>query len=190
MGNTFVRLGLAALMVAATLVAVFALRGGLLKPVRGGDFALQSADGPVSLENFRGKVVLIYFGYTYCPDACPTSLSIMTQAFNSLTPSELEKVQGILISVDPERDSPERLKEYAAYFHPQIIGATGDVVRLALLATQYGAQFRSQKVDSAAGYLVDHTSEIYLVDRRGELVHSFPHATPANVIVEELRKWL
>ncbi len=84
----------------------------------GGDFTLQSVAGPVSLKDLHGKVVLLYFGYTKCPDVCPTSLSFMTQALNEMTDDELAKVQGVFVSVDPKRDTVESLKEYVEYFHP------------------------------------------------------------------------
>jgi protein SCO1/2 len=88
----------------------------------GGDFTLQSADGPVALKDFRGKVVLLYFGYTYCPDICPTSLAATADGLKELKPDELARVAVILISVDPKRDTPARLKEYARFFHPVFVG--------------------------------------------------------------------
>ena len=91
----------------------------------GGDFTLQSATGPVTLKDYRGKVVLLYFGYTYCPDICPTSLTATAQALGQLAPAELARVQTLFVSVDPERDTPARLKDYGAFFHPSIIGVTG-----------------------------------------------------------------
>ena len=81
----------------------------------GGDFTLQSADGPVSLKDFRGKVVLVYFGYTYCPDICPTSLAATAEGLKQLTPEELARVAMIFVSVDPKRDTPARLKEYVNF---------------------------------------------------------------------------
>ncbi len=91
----------------------------------GGDFVLQSWAGPVALSDLRGKVVLMYFGYTWCPDICPTSLALMSAAFGELQPEQLERVQGLFVSVDPARDTTQRLKEYGAYFHPSILGVTG-----------------------------------------------------------------
>src|SRR5574343_1567339 len=91
----------------------------------GGDFTLQSADGPVSLHDFRGKLVLLYFGYTFCPDICPTSLTATAAGLQQLTPEEARRVAMLFVSVDPKRDTPAHLKEYAAFFHPNITGATG-----------------------------------------------------------------
>jgi protein SCO1/2 len=185
-----VRLLLALAMAGTAVGLVFVLRGNLFRPQHGGDFTLQSADGPVSLAQYRGSLVMIYFGYTFCPDACPTSLANMSQALKALTPEELNRVHGIFISVDPERDTVSRLKTYAGYFHPRIVGVTGDSMQLALLAAQYGASFQSQKVDSKAGYLIDHTSEIYLVDRDGSLIYQFPHGTRPVEIVATLREFM
>jgi protein SCO1/2 len=93
----------------------------------GGDFTLQSNTGNYSLTQSRGKVVLIYFGFTSCPDVCPTTLSNIAQAFKGLDSKEIMKVQTLFISVDPERDKLDRLQEYAAFFHPQILALTGSL---------------------------------------------------------------
>ena len=105
----------------------------------GGDFSLMSADGPFRLQEQRGKVVLIYFGYTFCSDVCPTNLSLMSQALNALTDEELTRVQGLFVSVDPERDKVEGLKKYAQHFHDGMLGVTGASAELAEIATRYGA---------------------------------------------------
>jgi protein SCO1/2 len=86
-------------------------------PMPGGDFILQSHKGPIKLSDFRGKVVLIYFGYTYCPDICPTALALTSSALKELNESELAQIQTLFISVDPERDTPERLDEYTHFGH-------------------------------------------------------------------------
>ena len=91
----------------------------------GGDFTLQSYRGPVELQDFRGQVVLLYFGYTWCPDICPTSLGLTSLALKALKPDELARVQSLFVSVDPERDTLEKLKNYGEYFHPKILGITG-----------------------------------------------------------------
>jgi protein SCO1/2 len=104
----------------------------------GGDFTLQSAAGPVSLKDYRGKLVLVYFGYTYCPDICPTSLAATAEGLKQLTPEEQARVAMIFISVDPKRDTPERLKEYAEFFHPAIVGVTGTAETIADVARRYG----------------------------------------------------
>ncbi len=158
----------------------------------GGDFVLQSADGPVSLKDFRGKVVLLYFGYTLCPDVCPTSLSTMAMALKQLKPEEAEQVRVIFVSVDPGRDTPERLKKYVQYFHKNMVGVTGEKKVIDDLVRRYGAIYRIVDDGSGAGYLVDHSSTIYLVDQRGKLVKLIPHGvTPeslAAIVREQIGK--
>lgn len=155
------------------------------------DFALQSAAGPVSLKDFRGKVVLIYFGYTYCPDVCPTSLAATAQGLALLTPEELAKVAMVFISVDPERDTPARLKEYAEFFHPGIVGVTGTPDKVAEVAKLYGVFYARQKVDTAGGgYVVDHSSDTYVVSPDGKLIGKLAHATAPDRVAAEIRKHL
>ncbi len=153
---------------------------------RGGDFTLQSADGAVSLSDFQGKVVLLYFGYTWCPDICPTNLALMSAAFAEMDPELLKNVQGIFISVDPDRDSPERLKEYTSFFHDNILGITGSAEQIAELAGRYGVGYRLVKQDSATDYVVDHTSETYVINRQGEWADTLPHAAPAEDITKSI----
>ncbi len=160
-------------------------------PGMGGDFTLQSAQGPVSLSDFRGKVVLLYFGYTSCPDVCPTTLGALATALKRLSPEELARVQPLFVSVDPERDAPRKLVEYVRYFHPKLIGLTGPLERLKSIAKRYGAYFRKALVeDSSFGYAVDHSSVIYIVDERGVLVDMIQHSSSPEVIVTRLRRVL
>ncbi len=123
----------------------------------GGEFTLQSADGPVTLADFRGKAVLLFFGYTYCPDICPTALSTAAAGLNQLSVEELADVAVLFVSVDPKRDTPARLKEYAAFFHPAIVGVTGSPEAVAEVARRYGVFYAEQPVATAGdGYVVDH----------------------------------
>jgi protein SCO1/2 len=154
----------------------------------GGDFVLRSSKGPVSLENLRGKVVLLYFGYTKCPDVCPTSLSLMTQALNGLNEQELKRVQGIFVSVDPKRDTPESLEQYATYFHDNLVGVTGTEEEVASVAALYGAQYYEEEMEgSAFGYSVNHSAVTYLITPEGILRFIFPHGTAPTVILEAIR---
>ncbi len=157
----------------------------------GGDFTVQAAAGPVSLADYRGKLVLLYFGYTYCPDVCPTSLAATAEGLNRLTPEELAKVAMIFISVDPQRDTPAHLKEYAEFFHPQIVGATDTPGKIAEIAQRYGVVYARQKVDTAGdGYVVDHSADTLIVDPAGRLVGKIAHATPPEQVVLAIRKYL
>lgn len=152
-----------------------------------GDFTLQGADGEVSLHDFEGRVVLIYFGYTFCPDVCPTSLALMAEAMRQLEGEA--NVKGLLISVDPERDTPEKLEAYTKFFHPEISGLTSSAPRILEVATRYNAFYK--KVDRGEqDYLVDHTSRTYVIDQQGKLAGVLRHATPTDEIVERVRRLL
>lgn len=156
----------------------------------GGSFTLQSLKGPVSLQDFRGKVTLLYFGYTMCPDICPTNLSLMSNALAQLSETELAQVQGIFISVDPGRDTMERLSEYTHYFHPSLIGVSSTAEVIRELADRYGVAY--QKVaqeDSATNYVVDHSSETYVIDPKGKLVERLRHAAPPEEILAAIKKY-
>lgn len=157
----------------------------------GGDFELISAQGPVRLSDLEGQVVLLYFGYTACPDICPTNLAITALALRALEAEELDRVQVLFVSVDPERDTPDRLADYVGYFHPTMIGLTGSSQALAAAAKQYGAAYqRSDAGDSAMGYMIDHSAHTYVIDPSGRLVEVLDHATPAEEIVATLRRYL
>lgn len=153
----------------------------------GGDFTLQSSNGPVSLQSLRGKVVLVYFGYTFCPDICPTSLAFTAQGLNLLSPDELARTQVLFISVDPERDTLKKLKEYGAFFHPNILGLTGSPQEIAATAKNYGASYSRQNTGSAGGYVVDHSASTYVVDPAGKMVATLQHGTPPAEVAKAIR---
>lgn len=158
------------------------------KPV-GGDFTLNSAQGPVSLADFKNKLVFIYFGYTYCPDICPTNLANLANAYQQLSEAEQNQLQILFISVDPERDSLERLEMYAGYFHAGIIGITGDQAELSKIANNYGAIY--QKVDDGTEYYaVDHSAFTYVVDQQGNLQEQLPHAASPQQFIDTVKKYL
>ena len=162
----------------------------LAKPPTGGDFNLEGPEGPVALKDYRGKVVLLFFGYTHCPDICPTSLSVTAQALTALDESEQKQVQVLFVSVDPERDTMDKLKDYAAYFHPKILGITGKPDELAAAAALYGASYAKQEPDDKGAYAVAHSAYTYLIDRNGRLVSSIDYGTPAPQLLAEVRKVL
>ncbi len=165
------------------------VHGDAAKRPSGGDFTLQSAKGPVSLRDFRGKVVVLYFGYTLCPDVCPTTLAMIGAAFRALHPAELAQVQGIFLSVDPQRDTLARLAAYTPFFHPKIIGISGTPAQVAHVAKLYGAAYHRVNDDASPNnYIVDHTSFMYVIDQEGQLVKILPHGTTATQLVDELRK--
>jgi protein SCO1/2 len=152
----------------------------------GGEFVLSRAGEHFSLSEYRGKVVLLYFGYTFCPDVCPTSLALMRQAMRQLDEAQLAQLQGLFVSVDPERDTPERLSEYTAFFHPQIRGLSGSEAELREAGALYGAAWRRVDSDSAMGYAVDHSSNTYVIDQHGVLIEILPHGSSAQAILDSV----
>jgi len=156
----------------------------------GGDFTVEILNKDLSLQDLKGKVVLLYFGYTQCPDICPTSLSLMTQAFNEMNEDELKGVQGLFVSVDPNRDNTARLDEYTKYFHANIIGATAEKAEIDRISKLYGASYRIVESDSAMGYIVDHSSYTYIIDKNGKLRHTLAHGTLPGKIVTVVRELL
>lgn len=157
----------------------------------GGDFMLQAPWGESGLPDYRGKLVLAYFGFASCPDVCPTSLGVMKAAVNSLETTEQAKVRGLLISIDPERDTPEKTEQYAQYFHPNFHGLSGETEAVAHVAKQYGVLYRKMEApESAMAYTMDHSSVIYLIDQQGVLREKIQHgATPVEV-AEKMRQYL
>ncbi len=154
----------------------------------GGAFTLESAAGPVSLKDFEGKVVAIYFGYTHCPDICPTSLASLAAAIAELTPAEQAQVQGVFISVDPERDNPQRASEYAKAFHPGFAGLTGSEEAIAEVAKRYFVLYEKVEMeDSAMGYAVDHSSIVYVLDRDGKVRTLVRHSQSPAETTKALR---
>lgn len=188
--KTLIAIGL--LMLALITISTLYLKpNNGLQPVElGGEFQGKSIDGDVSLSDFRGKLVLLYFGYTSCPDICPTSLTSMKFAFNELTGDQVAQIQPIFYSVDPDRDSLEQLQVYSNFFSPLILGMTGSRDQIDRAIKQYGAYYRMvEQPDSAMGYTVDHSSKIYLIDQKGEFLGTVSHNNP-NQLVEKIRSIL
>jgi protein SCO1/2 len=158
----------------------------------GGDFTLQSFDGPVSLEQYRGKVVLLFFGYTSCPDVCPIALSVLANVLSELEAQELERVKALFVSLDPGRDTPELLHKYTDYFHPNIIGVTDRTEVIDHITSDYGVIYeREERSSSPLGYVIYHTSDILVVNAEGRLLdRRIQPATSAEDIVAYVRSLL
>ena len=156
----------------------------------GGDFTLYQGDKPVRLSDFQGKLVVMYFGFASCPDVCPTTLSIIASALRQLTPEEMETVQPVFVSIDPERDQGEKLDAYATYFHPGFIGITGTPDEVQKVANQYGGFFVKVESDSVMEYLVEHTSKTYIVSKDGKYVSILPHDMTSDVALNAIRSSL
>ena len=141
----------------------------VIQGVEAPDIELQGSNGkPVSLADFEDRVIVVYFGYTFCPDVCPITLSKLARA-RAMLGDDADEVQVVMVTVDPERDSPEVLREYAARFDPTFLGLTGDPADIDRIATIYGVYYEAVDTTSQAGYLVDHTSTVMVIDQSGEL---------------------
>lgn len=157
----------------------------------GGDFHLQTLRGDIQLSNFAGKVVVFYLGYTNCPDVCPTGLAVLSQGIHGLSADEQAQVRGIFMSVDPARDSLEKLEQYASFFHPNILGATAERAEIDRVVRQYGGFYRiGEATSSVSGYAVDHSSRFYFISRNGELVNTLMHTSSPQQITAALRALL
>jgi protein SCO1 len=156
----------------------------------GGPFTLTDQNGQTrSDRDFLGSYMLIYFGYTSCPDACPTALLTMTNALAAITGHDARhgvQVVPIFITVDPKRDTAELVKEYAAHFSPRLIALRGDAEALWTLGNAYGARFAAGPV-SGGGYLIDHTNFIYLMGPNGTYIQHFESDATAQQIADAIK---
>jgi cytochrome oxidase Cu insertion factor (SCO1/SenC/PrrC family) len=153
----------------------------------GGDFSLTDARGRTySLRDSRGKVALIYFGFTSCSSTCPVSLAAVAAAMRSLGP-QADRVQPLFVTVDPERDTPEVLRAYLPRFHPSILGLTGTQEQVTAVADRYRAPLYVRKPDEKGDYVVDHSSYLYVVGPDGKLANLVRLGDPAEKIVRIVR---
>jgi protein SCO1 len=176
------------LIAALNLSKPYTFRGSLIDPpVPAADFTLTDPQGKdFSLSDTRGDVALIFFGYTTCPDVCPATLGEMKQIRERLG-KNADDVRFLFVTVDPERDTPERLGQYVATFDPAIVGLTASEPELEKVWKDYGVYRAITQQDSAAGYLVDHTARIYLVDQDGNLRLTYSFGTPVDDILQDVR---
>lgn len=155
------------------------------------DFSINTIDGQKTKESFKGKVLAVYFGYTFCPDVCPTSLSTLAQALSEFPKEKTEDFVGLFISVDPERDTVQNLKKYTAYFHPNFIGGTTDKKNIDDITSRYKSYYRKVVLeDSAMGYSVEHTSYIYLFNKEGKFIARIDHFSDPKSIKTSLEQVL
>jgi protein SCO1 len=169
--------------------APYALRNisGLLPSLQ---FQLTDDHGaPVSAQSYRGDVVLLYFGYTHCPDVCPTTLATLAQALRALGPSA-SKVRVLFVSVDPQRDSAAVLKQYAAYFGPQFVGLFGPDSALTPIAHRYRVAYHRDPPDAYGNYAVQHSSAVFIFDQRGRVRLLADESDGAAAISSDLRRLL
>lgn len=144
---------------------------------------------PASLTDFRGKLALVYFGYTFCPDVCPTTLGAVNKALELLG-TKADQVQLVMVTVDPERDTTAVLKNYLSNFNPSFVGLTGSPDQIASAATPFGVFYEKHEGSAATGYLVDHTASLMVLDREGRLRLVFPYGTTAEDMAADLKQLL
>ncbi len=162
-----------------------------------------SIGGPLSLvdqngarfdsRSLEGKYRLVYFGYTFCPDVCPVDLQLIGLAlkrFEGADPARAARLQPIFVTTDPERDTPQVLKEYVAAFHPRLIGLTGTPQEIASVSKAYGVWSAKKEAEGASDYLVDHSRMAVLFGPAGEPIAILPHQEGADAILAELNKWV
>ncbi|MFK5971090.1 MAG: SCO family protein [Candidatus Marithrix sp.] len=156
------------------------------KPLQGFSLIDQNKNA-FKLENFKGKWTLLFFGYTFCPDVCPTTLTVLQEFYTNLQPQVLANTQVVFVSVDPERDTPEKLAEYVAYFSKDFIGVTGEVTEINKLALQTGAGYIKGPTLNAddSNYQISHTSTIFLINPKMQLHAGFSQPHISEVIFEQ-----
>lgn len=155
--------------------------------LNGGDFTLRSGSISISLSSLRGHPVILYFGYTYCPDVCPVGLAVIRDVL--LSDPQFANVKALFVTVDPARDTAQRLADYVAFFHPNIIPLHGSEAEIKAVAQNYGTYFM-QGTPEGGSYAVDHTAYFYLIDADGELVRVLDHATSPEHLAESLKSLL
>jgi protein SCO1/2 len=151
------------------------------------DFTMQaSSGGAASLSDFRGQWVMLYFGYTSCPDVCPTTLGDMALAYGMLG-RRAERVQGVMVSLDPARDTPEKMAAYLRYFEPSFIGMSGEQAQVDEAAMRYGIFFERRAGANPDDYFIDHTSSLLLIDPQGRLRVMYPYGVVPEDIAADVK---
>lgn len=168
----------------------YEFNGGEISPAAAAPaLALTDQNGePYTLTQEKGKVALIYFGYTTCPDLCPTTLNDFAIVKDGLSTDEAADVEFIMVTFDPERDTQARMQEYLNFFDPEFIGLRGDDAQTEQFLKEYGVTIkRVEYPNSSTGYLIDHTALIYVIDKEGKLRLTYPYGTDPTMITEDVQ---
>jgi protein SCO1/2 len=170
-----------------TLQRPYTYNGSLLDPpLPAPDFSLRRANGEVfSLAERRGRFVLLFFGYTSCPDVCPTTLADFKHIFDRLG-EQADSLDFVMVTVDPERDTLQKIQDYVSLFNPRFIGLSGDLDEVKSVWDAYGVFVEKEDTGSATGYLVSHTARVYVVDPHGNIPLTFPFGMEASAMAEDL----
>lgn len=159
-------------------------------PSIGGNFTLVDQDGKtVTDQTYRGQYRLMFFGYTFCPDVCPTALGTVGTALEQLPPEVVNQITPIFVSVDPQRDTPETLKAYVSNFHPRTVGLTGSKEQIAETAKTFRVYYAKAETENGP-YLMDHSSIIYFMGPDGKFITHFNHMTPPEQMAETIAKFV
>ena len=178
---------LAGIILFAALALPFVAHAAAATVTVGGPFTLQAPDGTtVTDATYRGRWLLVFFGYTFCPDTCPTTLSHVALSLQELG-VDAAKVQPIFITVDPARDTTEVMGQYTEAFDSRIVGLTGSAQQIAAVMQEYGVYSEQHAIGSDGAYLVDHGSYIYIMDPTGNFVRGLDSDTPSRDIADTLQ---
>ena len=197
--NLLIKLALAGIGICLlVIVASFFTGPPEISPIRpeqkynpSGNFTLTGDTGnPVQLIDFRGQIVLLFFGYTSCPDACPSTLAKLQRALNLLPADEREQVRTVFISVDPKRDNPKLLKEYVDYFGVNAIGLTGTKAEIDKVVQAYHAHYLEIPGETGSWYSINHTTTVFLHDKRGKVRYLSLYEDTPEQLAEAISKYL
>lgn len=195
--SSYIPLHIAVAVIFAAFVVVVVFRkpyeyhGTIITPpLPLSNFSLQTANNEsVQLTDFEGKIVLLFFGYTSCPDVCPITLGTFKQVYERLG-DNAQNVRFVMVTADPERDTPDKVATYAARFNPEFIGISGNIKDLQSLWKELGVFVEKQETESAAGYLVSHTTHVYVLDQNGSLLMTLPYGTSAIDMANDVNQLL
>ncbi|MBE8191025.1 MAG: SCO family protein [Alphaproteobacteria bacterium] len=164
-------------------------RGDITSKIGGAFTLLNTNAQAISDHHYRGQYLLIYFGFTYCPDVCPTALARLSDALEQLEPTESASIQPLFISVDPERDTPATLRDYVRHFHPRLEGLTGSTAQIENVKRQYRIYAAKVADDTTTdGYTIDHSSIIYFMDKQNRFLTHFTDTQTSTDIATALKK--
>ena len=162
---------------------------GQMQALIGGPFEMVDHNGkPVTDKSYLGQYIFVYFGFTYCPDICPTELQVMTEALNMMDKKQADQVKILLVSIDPERDTPKQLASYVRNFHKNTIGLTGSKAQVKQMAKAYRAYYKKvEDKENPDGYTMDHSSIVYVMGPDGKYLSHFSYGTRAKVISDKMK---
>ena len=156
----------------------------------GGPFALIDQNGTLRTEkDYRGKYMLVFFGYTYCPDVCPTTLAVMSAALDKMG-SRADRIVPLFVTVDPKRDTSQKLKSYLASFGPRFVGLTGQAKDIAAAAKEYRVYYKERPAENGGDYTVDHSGVVYLMGPNGAFIANYSLDTSSDAMAQDLLKRL